>query len=467
MNEKDMTKNSTNNLHDESSQPESSHISSGAAQDSSSTARDSSNSSSILKGSKTTAQPDMPQDKTKHADILVINYGENYDADSYLPPEDHLTDQYTEESHAPSTKPAKTNPDDEEEIEFEKFLRLFKEKTRQAAQKTKVAAHNLRQNSLIRFAHWVSPKLDPYREMTLPKRSTKAKFEARNKAKSATESAVEPAVKASSPQDVLWHGPEQEAHQDESREDPKAESSEFPAETSQQACTDTKELASEGHAGTFSADQDMQVSSPSTKKSASTVSTSESDFELAEAAPYVPKSIGEFLNLMRRTPKDVISPRERHVIATIMNFPNVKVSEIMQPAENITYVNYEEVLGPLTLDRLYRAGYDHFPVVDNRHKIIGLIHTTALNSLEIKETSRAGDLLDPKVYYVREDYTLNQALAAFLRTNCYFFLVIDRYEKIVGLLTYQMLVNYLLGETPEDDFYRDEDRLAVAKRKLP
>lgn len=181
--------------------------------------------------------------------------------------------------------------------------------------------------------------------------------------------------------------------------------------------------------------------------------------------PNVPQTIDEFLDLMKRTPRSVLSSRERQVIATIMNFPNIHVADIMLPQSAITYVRDNEVLGPLTLDRLYRSGYQHFPVVDEHHKIIGLIHTTALNSLEIKKTSRAEEILDRKVYYLRQDYTLNQALAAFLRTNCYFFLVIDRYEHIIGMITYQMIVDYILGETPVDDFDRDSDRLAVAKRK--
>lgn len=185
-----------------------------------------------------------------------------------------------------------------------------------------------------------------------------------------------------------------------------------------------------------------------------------------EAKPYTPKTIEEFLDVLKRTPRSVLDRRERHVIATIMNFPSVKVSEIMLPPSAITYVNDDEVLGPLTLDRLYKSGFQHFPVIDGRHRIIGLIHTTALNSLEIKQTNHAREILDPKVYYLRNDYTLNQALAAFLRTNCYFFIVVDRFERIVGMLTYQMLIDYLLGETPNDKFDRDSDRLAVAKRKL-
>lgn len=180
---------------------------------------------------------------------------------------------------------------------------------------------------------------------------------------------------------------------------------------------------------------------------------------------YTPNSTAEFLSLLKRTPRSVLSTRERHVIATIMNFPTVRVSEIMLPKTSITYVQANEVLGPLTLDRLYHSGFQHFPVLDHSRKIIGSVHTTSFNNLEIKETRRVEDILDPKIYYVREDYTLNQALAAFLRTNSHFFLVVDHYERIVGMLTYQMLVDYLLGETPSDNFDHDSDRLAVAKRK--
>lgn len=180
---------------------------------------------------------------------------------------------------------------------------------------------------------------------------------------------------------------------------------------------------------------------------------------------YTPNSIADFLDLLKRTPRSVLSTRERHVIATIMNFPTVKVSEIMLPKSAITYVQADEVLGPLTLDRLYRSGFQHFPVLNKQRQIIGLVHTTSFNNLEIKETRSVQDILDPKICYVRDDYTLNQALAAFLRTNSYFFLVVDHYERIVGMLTYQMLIDYLLGETPSDNFDHDSDRLAVAKRK--
>lgn len=180
---------------------------------------------------------------------------------------------------------------------------------------------------------------------------------------------------------------------------------------------------------------------------------------------FTPNSVAEFLDLLKNTPRSVLSQQEREIIANVMRFGDQHVSDLMAPKSAIVYVKEDEVLGPLTLDRLYRSGFQDFPVLNNKREIIGVIHTTALNSLEIRESTRAVDLLDPKVCYVRADYTLYQALAAFLRTNSYIFLVVDRYESIIGMLTYQMIVDYLLGKIPTDDFEQDSNRLAVAKRR--
>lgn len=196
-----------------------------------------------------------------------------------------------------------------------------------------------------------------------------------------------------------------------------------------------------------------------------TFTNSKSDVSESDGS-YTPRSVSDFLAVLQRTPHTVLSQHERRTISTIINFGNYHVADLMLSPDEIVYVRQDEVLGPLTLDRLYHSGFSHFPVIDQKEKIVGLLHTTALNSLEIKESSTAKDLLDPKVYYVRADYNLNQVLAAFLRTNCYFFLVVDKFERIIGLLTYQMLVDFLLGRTPQDSFDRDDDRLAVAKRRL-
>ena len=132
----------------------------------------------------------------------------------------------------------------------------------------------------------------------------------------------------------------------------------------------------------------------------------------ATPEPYTPTSTTDLLALLRRTPDFVLTDHERQNIIAAINFPTAKVSDLMLPRADITYVKEDETLGPLTLDRLYRSSFQHFPVQDATGKIIGVIHTAALNHLDTKSTPRAADLIDPELYYLRSDYTLAQALAA-------------------------------------------------------
>lgn len=182
--------------------------------------------------------------------------------------------------------------------------------------------------------------------------------------------------------------------------------------------------------------------------------------------PYVVKDLDDLIGVLKRCPKEVLSGKQRAIIAASMSFNDRIVSEIMMPRSEITFVYEHDFLGPLMLDKLYQSGSSHFPVLSSDgHQIVGLIHTDQLNSLEIKNTDRAAKYIDKTVYYLRDDYTLEQAMAAFLRTNCFFFLVIDKGGQIVGLLTYQMLIAFLLGYVPKDDFASDTSILAVMKRE--
>lgn len=184
-----------------------------------------------------------------------------------------------------------------------------------------------------------------------------------------------------------------------------------------------------------------------------------------ELPPYVPKTLEDFIGVLQRTPKDILGYKEREVISSAMTFKDKHVADIMLPRKMITFVYEHDFLGPLMLDKLYKSGFEHFPVLSSDgHQIVGLIHTESLNSLEIKNTDRASNFLDKKVYYLRTDYTLEQALAAFLRTNCFFFVVVDTQGHLAGLLTYDMMLAYLLGYVPKDKFTEDSSISAVIKR---
>ena len=180
---------------------------------------------------------------------------------------------------------------------------------------------------------------------------------------------------------------------------------------------------------------------------------------------YSPKTLEAFLQIIKNTPFSVLSKEDRSVIASAISFRDRKVGSIMLPKNKITFVFEHDFLGPLMLDRLYKSGYSRFPVLSSDgRRVIGVIETKKLNSLEIRANDRASSYMNDKVYYLRDDYTLEQAFAAFLRTNSFFYIVINDQGQVVGLLTYKMLVTQLLGYEPKDDFEGDSNLAAVMRR---
>jgi CBS domain containing-hemolysin-like protein len=181
-------------------------------------------------------------------------------------------------------------------------------------------------------------------------------------------------------------------------------------------------------------------------------------------AAYTPTTAEELIDVLARTPKTILSREQRDIIASAMSFAAKPVSAAMLPKSEMTFVHENDFLGPLTLSNLYKSGFEHFPVIGASGRITGLLHTKELNSLEVKETDRAVKYLDENVYYIRHDHTLEMALAAFLRTNCHFFIVIDRTENPVGLITYEMIAQVMLGKKITDNFDADLNVSAVAHR---
>lgn len=160
---------------------------------------------------------------------------------------------------------------------------------------------------------------------------------------------------------------------------------------------------------------------------------------------YTPKTLEEFIDVLRRTPKQILGNRDRNRIAAIMSFDERLVGQLMVNKGEMVFVNSKDILGPLTLDKLYKSGFTNFPVVDNKEKVKGIIHTEALNALEIKKTDRAEKYMSKDVFYLHDTDSLEFAVEEIERTNSYYFLVLDKNNTLAGFFTIQMLLDYLLG----------------------
>lgn len=160
--------------------------------------------------------------------------------------------------------------------------------------------------------------------------------------------------------------------------------------------------------------------------------------------PYAPKTLQDFIGVIKRTPISVLNKKDRSRISAVMSFDDRIVADLMISKDKMVFVNAKDLLGPLMLDKLYKSGFTNFPVVDNHDHVKGVIHTEALNALEIKKTDRAEKYMDKVVSYLHTTDTLDHAVEEIERTNSYYFLVLDPSDSLAGFFTAKMLLDYLL-----------------------
>lgn len=158
---------------------------------------------------------------------------------------------------------------------------------------------------------------------------------------------------------------------------------------------------------------------------------------------------------------------EKKLIVYGLSFSDKLVESIMTPRSKIDSIDKSEFLGPLVLDDLHKTGHSRLPVIsgDVNH-VVGILNLKDLLTLSVKKSMTAEKAMNPKVYYIRSDQTLRQALTAFLRTKTHLFVVVDKTRETVGLLALEDVIEALIGQKIIDDFDADGDLRTVALRSL-
>lgn len=166
------------------------------------------------------------------------------------------------------------------------------------------------------------------------------------------------------------------------------------------------------------------------------------------------------------TSHGVLSSGEQVMLRHSLSFSGKTVSSIMTPKSMIDSVAASELLGPLVLDDLHKTGHSRIPVIENDiDHVVGVLHMRDLLTIDSgKRTSTVRKAMDPRVFYIREDQTLDHALAAFLKSHHHLFIVVNEYRETVGLLSLEDVSETLLGRKIIDEFDMHDDLRAVASR---
>ena len=162
----------------------------------------------------------------------------------------------------------------------------------------------------------------------------------------------------------------------------------------------------------------------------------------------------------------IITADEKKLIVNGLHFASKTLESIMTPRGVVATIAASEVLGPLVLDDLHKTGYSRFPVVDGDiDHVIGVLHARELLTLGTKASQTVREAMEKKVYYIREDQTLDYALAAFLKTRHHLFVVVNGYRETAGIITLEDVIEALLGRKIVDEFDLHDDLRAVATRE--
>jgi len=161
----------------------------------------------------------------------------------------------------------------------------------------------------------------------------------------------------------------------------------------------------------------------------------------------------------------MLNKDEKTFIKNSLIFKDKLVSEVMTPRSVIDSIKKDELLGPLVLDSLHKTGHSRFPVVDGDiDHVVGILYVREIMALQKKDSSTAEKAMNSKVFYIREDQTLQHALMAFLKTRHHLFVVVNEFRETVGLLTLEDVIEALLGQKIVDEFDAYDDLRVVAAR---
>lgn len=161
----------------------------------------------------------------------------------------------------------------------------------------------------------------------------------------------------------------------------------------------------------------------------------------------------------------LLTANERKMLSSMMHFDDKLVKNYMTPRSVMEAVGANELLGPLVLDNLYKTGHTHFPVFEGDiDHLVGILHIYSLFTLNNKKSLAVKDAMEPRVFYINENQTLENALTACIKHRRHLLVVVNSYRETVGVITIEDTVEQLIGRKIIDQFTEHDDLRKVAER---
>lgn len=182
----------------------------------------------------------------------------------------------------------------------------------------------------------------------------------------------------------------------------------------------------------------------------------------AEPPSPAPVSEEEFKALLRAGEVlGEVEPQERELIHKVFDFGNRRVVEIMTPREKIFWLEVntpaEQLIGDVS-----RGHFSRVPIYRERpDNIIGILHVKDLVTRRLEPSPPRLERLIRPAYFVPPSKALGKLFDEMRRGRFQLAIVVDEYERVVGLLTLEDLLEELFGEISDEFDYEGPELMRV------
>ncbi|WP_456382433.1 hemolysin family protein [Persephonella sp.] len=153
--------------------------------------------------------------------------------------------------------------------------------------------------------------------------------------------------------------------------------------------------------------------------------------------------------------KKIFSEEEKEVIEAALELHKVTVSEIMTPRRDIFAIEKGKSVREV-LEIIKEHDYSRIPVYEGSlDNIVGILYVKDIIFLKFEGREEKIDRFLRKPYFVPEFTPLLDLMKKFEETKNHIAIVVDEHGTVVGLITFQDILEFIVGEIPEE--YEEEE----------
>lgn len=165
------------------------------------------------------------------------------------------------------------------------------------------------------------------------------------------------------------------------------------------------------------------------------------------------------------TEKNIFTGEEKEIIESALELHEVSVSEVMTPRRDIVALE-KNITVSQALEKLEGKEFSRVPVYkDNLDNIVGILYLKDIIFLKFEGKDEPISKYLKKPFFVPEFTPLLNVMRDFKKSKSHMAIVINEHGTVVGLVTFQDILDFLVGDLPEDKDTEENDIVQLSKSK--